>query len=226
VTFDQFAAFVAETGYDAGTECWTYEGGKAAQRQGRSWRNLSYAQTGSHPAGCLNWYDAKAYVDWLSKKTGKSYQLLTEAQWEYAVRAGTTTRYFFGDQEKDFCRYGNGADQTARSKIDGAQAWITVPSSDGHAYAAPVGSFAPNGFGLYDVHGNAWQWLEDCWHENYQAVPSDGSAWLSGNCDGRMTRGGSWGWGPRYLRAAGRSGDAPHKRWDAYGLRVARMLNR
>jgi formylglycine-generating enzyme required for sulfatase activity/uncharacterized caspase-like protein len=224
VTIDQFAAFVAETGYDTGTTCWTYEDRKSVERQGRSWRNLRYVQTGSHPAGCLNWYDANAYVEWLRKKTGKNYQLLTEAQWEYAARAGTTTRYFYGDWEKDFCHYGNGADQTAKSKINGAQDWVIVPCSDGYAYAAPAGSFPANGFGLYDMHGNAWQWLEDCWHENYRGAPSDDSAWVSGDCGARVIRGGSWGWGPRYLRAAGRDGELPDRRHDAYGLRVGRAL--
>ncbi len=100
-----------------------------------------------------------------------------------------------------------------------------MPCSDGHAYAAPVGSFSPNAFGLHDMHGNAWQWLEDCWHENYQGAPADGSAWVSGDCGGRLIRGGSWGWGPKYLRAAGRFADVPDRRWDAYGIRLGRMLN-
>jgi formylglycine-generating enzyme required for sulfatase activity len=181
-------------------------------------------QTGSDPVSCVNWNDADAYVDWLSKKTKRAYRLLTEAEWEYAARAGSTTRYFFGDAERDFCRYGNGADQTAKSTIKGAQNWITVPCSDGYSYTAPTGRFLPNGFGLYDVNGNAFQWLQDCWHANYQGAPSDGSAWVSGDCGGRVIRGGSWGWGPKYLRAAGRGGEAPDARWDGYGLRVARTL--
>ena len=173
----------------------------------------------------MNWYDAQAYVEWLSRKTGKTYRLPTEAEWEYAARAGTRTRYFFGDGDTDFCRYGNGGDQTAKSKITGARGWITLPCTDGYAYTAPVGTFLPNSFGLYDMHGNAWQWLEDCWHETYERAPSDGSAWVSGDCGSRVNRGGSWGWGPPALRAAARSSDAADHRWDAYGIRVARTLN-
>jgi formylglycine-generating enzyme required for sulfatase activity len=141
VTVAQFAAFARETGYDTGTKCTTYEGGRSGEHEGRSWRKLGFAQTGSHPAGCLNWYDAQAYVEWLSRKTGKTYRLPTEAEWEYAARAGTRTRYFFGDGDTDFCRYGNGGDQTAKSKITGARGWITLPCTDGYAYTAPVGTF-------------------------------------------------------------------------------------
>jgi formylglycine-generating enzyme required for sulfatase activity len=185
VTVDQFAAFVAETGYDAGgwkCSVWISSGGREnwVDLEGSSWRNPGFAQTGSHPAICLNWNDAKAYVAWLSGKTGRSYRLLTEAEWEYAARAGTSTGYFFGDDAKDLCRYGNGADPDLsvppilRAKV--------FPCSDGYAYTAPVGAFSPNGFGLYDVHGNAWQWLEDCWHGSYSGAPADGSAWRSGDC--------------------------------------------
>ena len=101
VTVDQFAAFVADTGYDAGSECWTVEIGSGEFRRGRSWRNPGFVQAGSHPAVCISWEDAKAFVAWLSRKTGKGYRLLSEAEWEYVARAGTTTRYFFGNDEKD-----------------------------------------------------------------------------------------------------------------------------
>jgi formylglycine-generating enzyme required for sulfatase activity len=229
VTVDQFAGFVTETGYDAGSKCQTIESGKL-EAEGRSWRNPDFAQTGTHPAVCLSWNDAKAYVAWLAKKTGKSYRLLTEAEWEYAARAGTTTRYFFGDEEKNFCRYGNGADQTAKSKIIGRQYLNIVPCSDGYAYTAPVGSFSPNGFGLYDMLGNAEQWVEDCPHENYQGAPSDGSAWTSGDCSRRMLRGGSWRHNPWFLRAAVRGGPGPaegsptDRRSYLVGFRLGRTL--
>jgi formylglycine-generating enzyme required for sulfatase activity len=225
VTFDQFAAFVAETVYDAGSKCYAFEAGsKLGQKQGRSWRNPGFAQNGSHPAVCLNWNDANAYVAWLAKKTGKSYRLLTEAQWEYAARAGTTTRYSFGDDEKDFCRYGNGADQTAKSKITGTQNWTFLPCSDGYAYTAPVGSFSPNGNGLYDMHGNALQWLEDCWHDNYTGASTDGSAWVSGDCSRRVLRGGSWSNNPGDLRAANRGNYTTVTRIDGWGFRLGRTL--
>jgi formylglycine-generating enzyme required for sulfatase activity len=225
VTVDQFADFDNATGYDAGSKCNTFEEGVWEQRSVRSFRNPGFPQAGSHPAVCLKWNDAKAYVQWLSKQTGKAYRLLTEAEWEYAARAGTTTRYFFGDDEHGFCRYGNGADQTMKSEVAGAKNWADVlPCSDGYAYTAPGGSFLPNAFGLYDMHGNAWQWVEDCWHENYNGAPADGSAWTLRDCSDRVVRGGSWRNVPGVLRAAFRARGVTDMR-DFLGFRVARTLS-
>jgi formylglycine-generating enzyme required for sulfatase activity len=228
VTVDQFSDFFKEAGYDAGSKCHTFEHGKAEERSGRSFRDPGFSQTGSHPAVCLDWDDAKAYVAWLSKKTGKPYRLLTEAEWEYAARGrtepGSYPRYFFGDNEDDMCRYGNGADQTAKSKIAGFKDWTIFNCSDGYAYTAPVGSFRPNPFGLHDMHGNAWQWVEDCWHDNYQGTPNDGSAWTSGDCGLRVLRGGSWANSPKSLRAANRSIFDPANRTNNGGFRIARTL--
>jgi formylglycine-generating enzyme required for sulfatase activity len=228
VTVDQFAAFVAETKYDAGSKCWTFEEGKGEERSGRSWRNPGFTQAGSHPAVCMNWNDAKAYVDWLARKTGKAYRLLTEAQWEYTARAqtqpGAYPRYSFGNDEEDLCRYSNGADQTAKSSIAGWKDWTVAPCNDGYAYTSPVGSFAANGFGLYDMQGNAWQWTEDCYHDSYAGAPSDGSAWTTGDCSPRVFRGGAWESGPWSLRAADRYGNTPDGRSNFLGFRVGRTL--
>jgi formylglycine-generating enzyme required for sulfatase activity len=224
VTIDQFAAFVAETGYDAGSRCYAFEGGTFEEKQGRSWRNPGFAQNGSHPAVCLNWNDAAAYVRWLAKKTGKSYRLLTEAEWEYAARAGTTTRYSFGDDEKDLCSNGNGADQTLKNTIAVTGISTFAPCSDGYVYTSPGGSFAPNGFGLFDMHGNAVQWLEDCWNENYQGAPADGSVWTSGDCSRRALRGGSRNSGPKDLRAAHLNMVPTDTRDNDRGFRLARTL--
>jgi len=117
VTVDQFAAFAQEAGYDTGSKCYTLEDGKVEERDGRSWRNPGYSQEATYPAACLSWNDAKSYVAWLSRKTRKAYRLLTESEWEYAARAGTTSRYYFGDDENELCRYSNGLDQTARSVL-------------------------------------------------------------------------------------------------------------
>ena len=152
VTVDQFAAFVADTRRDVGSTCRTLEGGKMEERPGRSWHDPGFPQAGSRPVVCINFGDAKAYVEWLSTKTGKSYRLLTEAEWEYAARAGTTTRFFFGDDEKELCRYGNGIDLAAKRRVPGLGP--SGSCSDGYAYTAPVGSFPANPFGLYDMHGN------------------------------------------------------------------------
>jgi formylglycine-generating enzyme required for sulfatase activity len=221
VTVDQFAAFVADTGHDAGSTCRTLEGGKTEERQ-RSWRDPGFPQTGSHPVVCINFADAEAYVDWLSARTSKSYRLLTEAEWEYAARAGTTTRYSFGDDERNLCRYANGTDLTAKREVPGLGP--SGPCSDGHAYTAPVGSFVPNAFGLYDMHGNVRQWTEDCFHPSYTGAPTDGSAWTSAACAIHVLRGGSWGYRPARLRSAARDGTEPTLRRSFTGFRVARTL--
>jgi formylglycine-generating enzyme required for sulfatase activity len=225
VTVAQFAAFVDETGYDAGSECTTWHG-KFEERQGHSWRNPGFAQGGLHPAVCLNWNDAKAYVAWLARKTGKAYRLLTEAEWEYAARArtkpGVYPRYSFGNNEEDLCRYGNVFDQTWEN-VEGTGPWM-APCKDGYAYTSPVGNFAANDFGLYDMQGNADQWTEDCYHDNYIGAPADGSAWISGDCSRRVFRGGSWIHITRYLRAASRYGLSISVRFDGQGLRVGRTL--
>jgi formylglycine-generating enzyme required for sulfatase activity len=227
VTVDQFAAFVSETGYDAGLLCWTVEDGKAEVRDGRSWRNPGYSQTGSHPASCLSWNDAKAYVAWLSTKTGKGYRLLTEAEWEYAARArthpGLGPRFIFGDDEDAICQHGNGADRTAKRSGSFPKNKTFLSCNDGYAYAAPVGRFSANGFGLYDMLGNVWEWTEDCWNDSYRGAPTSGSAWTSGDCSKRVLRGGAWDDYPKYLRAADRYWGFTDDR-GIMGTRVARTL--
>ena len=228
VTVDEFAAFVKATGYDAGSKCLTLEEGKSAVRDGRSWRDPGYPQTGSYPAACVSWNDATAYLGWLTKKVGKQYRLLTEAEWEYAARgttaSGSSSRYTFGDDDSAMCRYGNVADKTARQLIPGAATWTTYPCSDGYAYAAPVGTFAANAFGLYDVHGNVWEWTEDCYNTNYNGAPIDGSPWIAGDCDHRVVRGGMWGSNPANVRLARRFKDPIDTRSQDIGFRVVRTM--
>jgi formylglycine-generating enzyme required for sulfatase activity len=229
VTVDQFAAFVTETGYDSGAKCWTFEGGKGEERANRSWRNPGFAQDGGHPAVCLTWNNAQAYADWLAKKTGKPYRLLTEAEWEYAARGRTAPgrypRFWFGDSDKDLCRYANMFDQKARDSIKGAGGEPGAPCNDGYAFTAPAGHYAPNAFGLHDMLGNAWQWTADCLHGDYGGAPADGSAWLSADCIGHVRRGGSW---TEIARTAYRDIAAaalPDGMADT-GFRVARTLGR
>ena len=162
---------------------------------------------GRRPVIKVSWDDAKRYVRWLSRKTGKPYRLPSESEWEYAARAGTQTAYSWGDEigvNRANCR-GCG------SQWDG----------DG---TAPVGSFGANAWGLHDMHGNVWEWVEDCWNGSYAGAPADGSAWLSGNCDERVLRGGSWNIIPSYLRVANRLGNTSGIRYDLNGFRVARTL--
>ena len=158
---------------------------------------------GRRPVINVSWKDAQSYVRWLSRKTGKRYRLLSEAEWEYAARAGTTGAFHTGPTIST--HQANYQSQRRRT--------------------VPVGSFPANGFGLHDVHGNVWEWVEDCWHENYGGAPSDGGAWASGgNCDRRVLRGGSWTDVPRVLRSAYRDWNAAGNRNNVFGFRVARTL--
>jgi formylglycine-generating enzyme required for sulfatase activity len=228
VTRDEFAAFVKDTGYDAGSKCYSLININLLD-DGHSWRDPGFPQTGSHPAVCVNWADAQAYVKWLSAKTGAAYRLLSEAEWEYAARGrtepGNYPRYFFGDSEGDFCKYGNGADQTAKAQVPAASGWTVAPCSDGYAYTSPAGAFKPNAFGLYDMHGNVWQWVQDCYDKNaYSHASGDVSPSESAECGQRVIRGGSWYYDPRVLRAAVRVNDVPSDRDYDLGFRVARTL--
>ena len=162
---------------------------------------------GRRPVINVSWEDAKAYVGWLSGETGEGYRLLSESEWEYVARAGTVTEYWWGD--------GIGRNRTncdgCGSRWDGKQ-------------TAPVGSFSANGFGLHDVHGNVWEWVEDCWNASYAGAPSDGSAWTRGDCGGRVLRGGSWSYPPWFLRSADRYRYSTGDRYSVSGFRVARTL--
>ena len=172
---------------------------------------------GRRPIINVSWNDAKEYVAWLSSQTGQTYRLLTEAEWEYAARAGTSTKYHFGNSESQLCRYANFRDTTAGND--------DAPCSDGVGkQTAVVGRYAANAFGLHDMHGNVYEWLEDCWNENYSGAPSDGSAWLRGNCERRVLRGGSWYDLPRDLRSANRFRVTTGLRINSFGFRVARTL--
>jgi len=169
------------------------------------------------PAVNLNFADAHAYTNWLTRTTGRRYRLPSEAEWEYAIRAKTTTaRYWGGDRTKQ-CAYGNGADQAALAFDAKLQ---VVECNDGQATLAPVGSFQANAWGLFDMAGNAWEWTQDCWRDGYAGAPTDGSAMESGTCDRRVIRGGSWRARPNSLRSFGRGHSAPGIRGDDLGLRV------
>jgi len=196
----EYAAFAATGGHKPGIGCALWSRGEWDPFA--DWEAPGFSQTDRDPAVCVSWDDAQAYVRWLASKAGRPYRLLSEAEWEYASRAGTTTRYFWGDKiTPEDANYGGHVGKTTE-----------------------VGSYLPNFWGLYDVHGNVWEWVEDCWNESYEGAPSDGSAWTSGECDRRVLRGGSWSAKPEGLRAAVRGVGGPDGRIDFLGIRVARML--
>jgi formylglycine-generating enzyme required for sulfatase activity len=204
VTFDEWDACVA------------YSGCNGYRPQDLGWgRNR-------RPVIFVSWDDATAYAAWLSRKTGKPYRLLTEAEWEYAARAGSTTAYYWGDE------IGKGNANCAPAeelKLECGSEWDNKKT-------APVGSFPANAFGLYDMAGNVWQWVQDCYHDNYYGAPTDGSAWATGNCYGtleegdlqRVLRGGSWTTDPRNVRSATRFRNAFNFDGNLSGFRVGRSL--
>ena len=191
VTFEEWDACVADGG------CNGYKPDDSAWGRGR------------RPVIRVSWDDAKTYVAWLSGKAGKPYRLLSEAEFEYAVRAGAGSAYPWGDD----IGKGNANCKSCGSEWDDDQ-------------TAPVGSFAANAFGLYDMAGNVWEWVEDCYQGSYNGAPADGSAWAAGDCAGRVVRGGAWDGDPRYLRSASRYWSGAVERDGAVGFRVARTLTR
>jgi formylglycine-generating enzyme required for sulfatase activity len=220
VTRGQWREFVDATKRPISFGC-EWAGFPRDQSARASWRDLGFAQTDDHPVVCVSWNDAQAYVAWLSKRTGKRYRLPTEAEWEYAARAGSTTTYPWGDAAShDRANYG--ANECCSELASGKDRWL---------YTSPVGSFPPNAFGLYDMLGDAWQWVEDCYSDSYVGAPTDGSAVQKPTCQLRVLRGGTWGDTPGLIRPAYRNW-APPPRWPTdweyrsggVGFRVARDL--
>ncbi len=207
VTREEFERFVEDTGHSAGRLCRTYEEGTWVDRPGFGWRNPGFEQSDQDPVVCVSWGDAQAYAVWLSAETGETYRLLSGSEWEYAARAGTTGRFHFGTSIPD-----NTANYSPAS-------W------DIRHRTVRVGSFPANGFGLHDVHGNVFEWVEDCWHGSYAGAPADGSAWsVGGDCSRREIRGGSWHNSGGLLRSAARSHFDSGGRTNDTGFRIARTL--
>ena len=198
VTFDQWDACVADGG------C----GGYYPDDEG--WGR------GNRPVINVSWDDAQSFIDWLNDKTGGKFRLPTEAEWEYAARAGSTTKYHFGNSESQLCRYANHADDST----DYSDRNKACSDSVGKRTAV-VGRYLPNSYGLYDVHGNVWEWVEDCWNDSYVGAPSDGRAWTSGDCDKRVRRGSAWSLKPRNVRSAIRSKSNHSTHGSLIGFRLA-----
>ena len=230
-TVRQFRRFVMATGYRTDAErdgengCWTREittRNKREETPGRSWRSLEYRIEEDQPVVCVSWNDARAYVGWLNEETGGGWRLPSEAEWEYAARAGSETLYHFGDDASRLCEYGNVADTT---ELPSGHHWANkAECADGAVYPTRVGRYRPNALGLHDIHGNVWEWTADCWNGSYEGAPADGSAWESGDCSRRVLRGGSWDYEPRYLRSATRLRNSSADRSNYGGFRVARTL--
>ena len=233
VTVAEFRRFAEESGYrteaerDAraqGCSGFIYSDPAAASPGAQavtSWRSPGLTQAESHPVLCVSWNDARAYAQWLSKKTGRRYRLPSEAEWEYAARAGSVSARYWGDDPVQACRFANVADQSRFQTWGFGQ---RHECTDGHYFTAPAGGYAPNRFGLHDMLGNAWEWTEDCWNASYAGAPADGSAWLSGDCAQRVSRGGSWSTVPRFARSATRYRNNADHRDNLTGFRLARVV--
>jgi formylglycine-generating enzyme required for sulfatase activity len=228
VTVAQFRLFAAETGL-GGEGCFEIDatGGSFTEVAEASWARPGFDQDGGHPVSCVSWDDAQAFIDWLNRRTGLSgrpdaYRLLSEAEWEYAARAGTLTPYSFGSDAALGCGHMNGADAAVKRAYPD---WTAAECDDGFVNTSPAGSFAPNAFGLYDMHGNVWEWTSDCWADDYSSgQPVEGAAFTNASCSTRVVRGGSWSSSPRGLRSALRYGYSPDNRFAYLGFRIARAL--
>lgn len=232
VTVAEFRAFADATQYPTAGDCRVASGGAWVRLADRNWRDPGFSapQADSEPVVCVSWDDAKAYVDWLTKTSGKTYRLPSETEWEYAARGGTTRPRFFGAHDSDeesvlslACDYANVYDASSVTEL--AFPYPNARCSDGRTYTAPVGSFKPNAFDLYDMLGNAREWLQDCYTASYQGRPADGRAWeWAGGCELRGVRGGSWATRPAETRAAARGAELQGLRQSDLGFRVVRDL--
>ena len=234
VTRGEFAAFVSATGYRTDAERDTAVRGSSAEgcvsllggsdfgwKVGTSWRAPGFEQHDSHPVVCMSWNDAQAYVSWLSRETGQAYRLPSAAEQEYAIRAGTTTPWPWGDDADAGCRDANGADARLLTRFPSRNA---MACDDGHVFTSPVGSMRANAFGLHDTVGNVLEWSADCEASGNAPVPTDGHAHDGADCGGRVLRGGSWADSPSWLRSSHHGREVPEVRASDVGFRVVRVL--
>ena len=230
VTIGEWRAFMADTGHQA-SDCRAWGGERASM--GYSFEDPDFGRPvmDEEPMMCIYWTEAQQYVQWLSKKTGENYRLLTEAEWEYAARGGVDTEWFWGDDDSQICEYGNVFDQVAAKNPElvagsGTAVSMAAQCEDGYDLASPVGQFKPNAYGLYDTVGNVWEWVQDCSPTYYPAEPVDGSAYeVIGECEKRAIRGGSWRSRVSRHKPFFRGRDPELTSYHLFGFRVARDVD-
>lgn len=220
VTVGEFRKFADETGYkteaEKGDGCFYWDGKKWSKDKSISWRAPRFTQNDQYPVVCVSWNDANEYTNWMGKKSGKDFRLPTDAEWEYAARSGGKKEKFAGfSNEGDLSQYANFCDSNCDFDLK------TKGQNDGYRNTSPVGSFKPNGLGLYDMSGNVWEWVND-WYDGgyYKSSPKDNPKGPSRG-EYRVLRGGSWLNGPRYVRAATRNWVRPDVRDTYDGFRLA-----
>lgn len=233
-TVKQFQLFQKETGWDVqGCRNWEVRDGQFNMyyRPDLNPSNVGFKQTESDPVLCVRKEDAETFAQWLSQKTGQTYRLPTEAEFEYAMRAGTTTPFYWGDDLKrtQACKYANVLDPNTVRAIPQVKNWSAFACNDQYEYTSPVGKFLPNKFGLYDMAGNAREWVSDCWHENYIGAPNTAKAWgaeNNGQCHFPVLRGGAWVYNVPNVRAAYRNAYlSSQARSNMWGFRLVRELD-
>ncbi len=228
VTRGEFAAFIRSSGYEIGPGCrsWDDRLGRFSDDARRTWLEPGRpaAVDDRHPVNCVSWADAQAYARWLAQKTSQPYRLPSEAEWEYAARAGSTALRPWGDEAAEACAHANTYDLSARAQYRLGREH--APCRDGQPDVATVGLFEPNAFGLHDMIGNVWEWTEDCSTGSYVGRPTDARAWTwLGGCARRVRRGGSWISPPSLSRVAARDEGDAGERADAGGFRVVLELD-
>jgi formylglycine-generating enzyme required for sulfatase activity/DNA-binding winged helix-turn-helix (wHTH) protein len=224
VTREEFARFAVATNRADDGSCQTLTpAGLFVETVGANWRHPGFAQTELDPVVCMSWGDASAYVSWLARKTGKPYRLLSEAEWEYAARAGSTEPRAPTTSTLGPCGAQNGADADYHARYPGDK-FVDAACHDGFPATSPVGHFPANAFGLFDMQGNVWQWTADCYDASYDGAPVDGSPWVDPDCAKRVARGGAWITDTGDIRFALRGASDPNLRYSSNGIRVARSL--
>jgi formylglycine-generating enzyme required for sulfatase activity len=231
VSVGEFRAFVDDSSYVSDADkagdssIYDEESGRMIDKHGASWRDDYLGNTAEDnlPVIHVSWNDANAYVQWLSTRTGKKYRLPSEAEFEYALRAGSTARYPWGEGNPDKMRDNiTGSEHSPNLKRSWAKSFPHY--DDTYWGPAPIGKFKPNAFGLLDMDGNVSEWVADCWHDNYTRAPADSRAWINPGCAEHVVRGGSWGSAPDQVRSAFRLAAPADTRSARVGIRVAREL--
>jgi formylglycine-generating enzyme required for sulfatase activity len=213
VTRGEFAAFAAATNHAPDGGCYFWTGTTWEERPDRSWRSPGFPQGDRHPVTCVSLADAAAFIAWLSSKTGRAYRLPSETEREYVTRGGTATPFWWGSSVS-----------TAQANYNGEVVSVLGPKGEWRQKTLAVDTFPPNPWGVYNVHGNVWDWTSDCWNETNAGNPGDGTARTVGDCTWRAVRGGAWNYSPTHLRAAFRYWNLPHNRSGVQSFRVARTL--
>ena len=216
VTLQQYSTYVDVFNVSVDPGCWHFTDGWVYSNN-YSWKDPGYNQDPNHPVVCISWMDAQNFIRWLNSTSPHKFRLPSEAEWEHAARAFTTTTYYWGEEPEGLCTHANAADNQTLKQFP---TFKTNDCDDGYLFTSPVGGFLPNPFGLFDIYGNVWEWTQDCWNTSYVNAPQDGVAWLSGTCDKRVYRGGGWGDNPRFARSSLRNFAEINERRDDIGFRL------